>query len=123
MNKDKARTFPSSANFNGEHLKNPNEIAEAFNDHCATKALKLANKIRSKATDDHLQYLSVDSSSTVPLGEHLLKREGNKLTSSKSGHDKIPVKVIKGTIVLLAKQLAAISILPWKRVSSRRPGN
>ena len=69
------------------------------------------------ATDDHLQYLPADLSSNVPpfafkrVDERLLKREVNKLKCSKSrGHDKVPVKVIKDAVEILAKPLAAIFI-------------
>ena len=115
LNKDRARMFPSSVTYNGSNIKKPNEIAEAVNDHFATIGPKLASKIRSTIADDHLQYLSTDFSSTVPLfafkrvDEHLLKREINKLKCSNSpGHDKIPVKVIKDAVNILAKPLAAI---------------
>ena len=115
LNKDRARMFPSSVTYNGSKIKKPNEFAEAFNDHFATIGPKLASKIRSTIADDHLQYLSTDLSSTVPLfafkrvDEHLLKREINKLKCSKSpGYDKIPVKVIKDAVNILAKPLAAI---------------
>ena len=66
LNTDKARIFPSSLAFNGKHIEKPTEIAEAFNDHFATIGSKLARKVRSKAADDHLQYLPADLSSTVP---------------------------------------------------------
>ena len=79
LNKDKARIFPSSLTFNGKHIEKQTEVAEAFNYHFATIGPKLASKVRSKAADDHLQYLPADLSSTVPpfvfkrVDEHLLK--------------------------------------------------
>ena len=116
LTKDKARTFPCSATFNGEHLKKQGEVAEAFNNHIATISPKLANKIRSEAVDDHLQYLPADSSSIVPyfvfkkVDENLLNREINKLKCSKSPRqDRIPVKVIKDAVDIFAKPLDAIS--------------
>ena len=66
LDTDKARIFPSSLTFNGKHIEKPTEIAEAFNDHFATKGSKLASKVSSTAADDHLQYLPADLSSTVP---------------------------------------------------------
>ena len=66
LNKDKARIFPSSLTFNDKHIEKPTEVAEAFNYHFATIGPKLASKVRSKAADDHLQYLPADLSSTVP---------------------------------------------------------
>ena len=57
----------------------------------------------------------LDLSSTVAIfvfkrvDEHLLKREINKLKCSKStGHDKIPVKIIKDAVNILSKPFAAI---------------
>ena len=108
LNKDEAITFPSSVTFNSDHI-------QTSNDHFVTIGSKLANKTKSKAADDHLQYLHADVSSTVSpfvfikVDEHLLKRGINKFRCSKSPeHDKIPVKVIKGAVDILAKPLAAM---------------
>ena len=46
--------------------KKPKNIAVAFNDHFATIGPKLASKIRSKAANNHLQYLPTDLSPAVP---------------------------------------------------------
>ena len=109
LNKDKARMFPSSVTYNGNNIKKQNEIAEAFN-RFTTIGPKLASKIKRTVADDHLQYLPADFSSNVPsfvfkrVDKHLLKRKINKLKCSKShGHDKIPVKVIKDAVNILAK--------------------
>ena len=65
LNKDKARMFPPSVTLNGNHIKKPAEIAQAFNDHFATIGPELDSKIRSKAEDNHLHYSHADLSSTV----------------------------------------------------------
>ena len=115
LNNDKARIFPSSLTLNGKYIEKPTDIAEAFNDHFATRGPILASKVRSKAADDYLQFLHADLSSTVhtfalkTVDKHLLKREINKLKCLKSpGHSKIPVKVINEAVEIIAKPLAII---------------
>ena len=115
LNKNQHSTTPKFVMFEGQSIEQPNEIAEAFNNHFATIGPKLADKIENKDSDDPLKYLSNIGGSIASCFEfytihpNTIEREIKNLKCSKSaGYDKISVKVVKDAAEILSEPLAII---------------
>ena len=64
FNKDQCSTTPRAVMYEGQLVKKQENIAEAFNNHFTSVGPKLADKIKTKVSDDPLKY--IDEPTTVP---------------------------------------------------------
>ena len=86
-------------NFQGQRLDRPNEKAEAFNQHFATKGPKLASSIERKSDDNPLNYLERINEDFKQVDAGYIKKAVMGLKNLKSpGPDKIPTKLLKDAI-------------------------
>ena len=115
LNKSQCSTTPRSVMYEGQHIEKQKGIAEAFNNHFITIGPKLAEKIKTKESDNPLKYFANENAPTAPnfefqpITSDLIKNEIKKLKCNKSsGYDTILIQFVKGAAEILCKPLAAI---------------
>ena len=107
LHKNSNHTVTRDIIFEGAELKSSSQISEAFNKHFTTVGPKLAQKIKSKPSNDPLKYLEHKANSTKfklqPVSVGYVERAIRALIDSKSpGADRIPVKILKDAANLVS---------------------